>query len=483
MHKAVIYARVSTKDQEREGYSIPAQLRILREYSTKNGFQVVREFRESESAGKAGRKAFSEMLELLKSDRSIEAILVEKTDRLYRNFKDHVLVSDLGVDIHFVKDNRIIGKNSKPSDKFVHDIETAQAKFYLNNLSQEVKKGMDQKARQGKYPGGPIPIGYLRNSVTSEIVIDPERSPIVRQLFELYSDGEHSIDDLHREAKRLNLTYIKSGRPVARAEIERILKRVFYTGKFSWHGQIYQGDHPEIIDYSQYEHVQAVIEGRRLGKFSRRTFTFSRLIECGLCGNTITAEIKKSQYIYYHCTGYGSNHKVYYVPEPKIDRQFASIVGKVSLPYDYYEFLKISLEKEFRNRKIQVAVERDRLELKRDKIESDMRKAFQARIDGLVTEDFFKSVYNEYQRKLDAVNYSLANLSESVVQKFDAAMRTIELSHQAESLYLRANPDQKRRLLKSVLSNCHLNDTTLYPTYKNAFRIFAEGIESNNKRG
>ena len=84
MHKAVIYARVSTKDQEREGYSIPAQLRILREYSTKNDFQVVREFRESESAGKAGRKAFSEMVALLQSDKLIDAILVEKTDRLYR---------------------------------------------------------------------------------------------------------------------------------------------------------------------------------------------------------------------------------------------------------------------------------------------------------------------------------------------------------------------------------------------------------------
>ena len=63
------------------------------------------------------------------------------------------------------------------------------------------------------------------------------------------------------------------------------------------------------------------------------------------------------------------------------------------------------------------------------------------------------------------------------------ARKAIELSYQAESHYLKANPDQKRRLLKTVLSNCYLKGRTLYPTYDKAFGILAEGIESNNKRG
>ncbi|MCK4372983.1 MAG: recombinase family protein, partial [candidate division Zixibacteria bacterium] len=134
MAKAVTYARVSTKDQEREGYSIPAQLELLRTYAHRRKIEVVCEFLESDSAGKAGRKQFGEMVALLQEDRSITAILVEKTDRLYRNYKDRVLIDDLEVEIHFVKDGRIIGKDSRPSDKFAHDIETAQARFYLNNL-------------------------------------------------------------------------------------------------------------------------------------------------------------------------------------------------------------------------------------------------------------------------------------------------------------------------------------------------------------
>ncbi|MBU1020095.1 MAG: hypothetical protein KJ847_02690, partial [Firmicutes bacterium] len=150
--------------------------------------------------------------------------------------------------------------------------------------------------------------------------------------------------------------------------------------------------------------------------------------------------------------------------------------------YEWYDFFKSSIENEFSTKKIQVARERDRLELSRDTIQSDMRKTFKAKIDGLIEESFFKSVYNDYQKQLDSVNYRLSNLSESIDQKIDVAMRTIELSYQAESLYLKANPEQKRRLLKSVLSNCHLKDGTLYPTYNKAFNIFAEGLVFNKKR-
>ncbi len=58
MKPAVLYARVSTKEQEEEGYSIPAQIRLLEDYAKRNGFEIVKQFVEAESAKKAGRKAF-----------------------------------------------------------------------------------------------------------------------------------------------------------------------------------------------------------------------------------------------------------------------------------------------------------------------------------------------------------------------------------------------------------------------------------------
>ncbi len=482
MIKAVIYARVSTKDQEREGYSIPAQLELLRTYARRHKIEVVREFLESDSAGKAGRKQFGNIVTLLQKDSSIKVILVEKTDRLYLNFKDRVLIDDLDVEIHFVKDGRVIGKNSRPSDKFAHDIETAQARFYLNNLSEEVKKGQRQKARQGSYPGGAVPLGYMRNKLNKSIELDPERTPVIRTLFEMYAQGDKSIDNLHEFAKLARLTYPRSDRVIARSEIERMLKKVFYTGKFYWNDLLYQGDHPTLVNYDLFERVQNVFKCRTTGKFSVRNFMFSRLITCGECGNAVTAEIKKEKYIYYHCTGYGNKHKRVYVPEAVFDREFSRIVGKVTLPYDWYDYLKACLQHKFGQRKIRLARERERLELARDKIQTNMKKAFQAKLDGVVSDEFFKSVHNDYQRELDAANYRLANLSKSIDADFDIAMKTIELSHQAESLYLKANPDQKRRLLKSVLSNCYLKGATLCPIYSKPFDILVKGLESQNMR-
>ena len=94
MKKVVIYARVSSKKQEEEGYSIPAQLKFLNEYAAKNEFTVVKEFVDSETAKKAGRTHFGEMITFLKKNKTVNTILVEKTDRLYRNFKDYVYYSD-----------------------------------------------------------------------------------------------------------------------------------------------------------------------------------------------------------------------------------------------------------------------------------------------------------------------------------------------------------------------------------------------------
>ena len=481
MIKAYSYNRVSTKDQQREGYSIPAQVEANRSYAKRKDIEIVREFIEADSAGKAGRKLFGEMLGLLKKDRSVRVVLVEKTDRMYRNFFDQVKVADLDVDIHFVMAGRIIGKDSSPSEKFAHDIETAVARHHVLNMIVEIKKGQRQKALQGSYPGGVVPIGYLRNKLSGGIELDLARAPILRHLFELYATGEESVDSVHAVAVKSNLTYPRTGRMIARSEIERLLKKEFYTGKFDWKDTLYQGDHPPMVDRWLFDKVQDVFKRRSNGSFSKRNFVFSRKIDC-VCGNAVTAEVKKGKYVYYHCTGYGNRHKRVYIPEAVIDQQFARIVKGGTLPDDWYEFFKACLDKEHGNRKIVLARQRDVLESERSKLQTRLKKAYQDKLEGTVSEEFFKEVYNDYQKQLDAVNYRLSSLAESVDADFDLAVKTIELSYRAESLYLNANPDQKRRLITSLLSNCVLDGVTLIPTYQNLFSIIAKGIESDNMR-
>jgi site-specific DNA recombinase len=157
--EAVIYARVSSKEQEKEGFSIPAQLKLLKEYAAANGFAVAEEYIDVETAKQAGRAAFGEMVAYLKAHRSVRVMLVEKTDRLYRNLKDWVTVDDLDVEIHFPKEGVVLSRDSRSSEKFMHGLKVLMAKNYIDNLSEEARKGMQEKAEQGIWPTK-TPLGY-----------------------------------------------------------------------------------------------------------------------------------------------------------------------------------------------------------------------------------------------------------------------------------------------------------------------------------
>src|SRR5471032_837664 len=157
--EAVIYARVSSKEQEKEGFSIPAQLKLLKEYAAANGFAVAQEYVDVETAKQTGRVAFGEMVTFLKTNRTVRAMLVEKTDRLYRNLKDWVTVDELDVEMHFPKEGVVLSRESRSSEKFMHGIKVLMAKNYIDNLSEEARKGMQEKAEQGIWPTK-TPLGY-----------------------------------------------------------------------------------------------------------------------------------------------------------------------------------------------------------------------------------------------------------------------------------------------------------------------------------
>src|SRR5215210_8517770 len=128
--QAVIYARVSSKEQEKEGFSVPAQLKLLKEYAAAQGFLVAQEYVDVETAKQTGRTGFGEMVVYLKAHLAVRVMLVEKTDRLYRNLKDWVTVDELDVELHFPKEGMVLSRESRSSEKFMHGIKVLMAKNY-----------------------------------------------------------------------------------------------------------------------------------------------------------------------------------------------------------------------------------------------------------------------------------------------------------------------------------------------------------------
>src|ERR1700749_688803 len=205
--QAVAYARVSTKEQDREGFSIDAQKKLMAGYASSNGLVIAKGFVDVETAKLTGRTNFNEMIQHLKKHPGIRAILVEKTDRLYRNLKDWVTLDEFDVEIHLVKEGIVLSRQSRSSEKFMHGIKVLMAKNYIDNLSEEARKGMQEKAEQGLWPTI-APLGY-KNQLGPEgkkiIDIDPVIGPVVTNLFNWYADGTMSLRELAEKARRAGL--------------------------------------------------------------------------------------------------------------------------------------------------------------------------------------------------------------------------------------------------------------------------------------
>lgn len=256
---AVLYARVSSKDQEREGFSIPAQQALLRQYAQQKQITIDAEFLDVETAKETGRPGFAALLAHFKRNRaSCRTLLVEKTDRLYRNLKDYVLVDDLDVEIHFVTENVTITRNSRSSDKLLHGIRVVLAKNYIDNLSEEVRKGLRTKASQGLYPSF-APPGYV-NTVGADgrriIVPDPVLGPIVTRLFEWFASGQYSLKTLARKAYEEGFRFRKRR---AQNDLERLEARLTVLYEDRLDGRI----SPEFFDQKAAE-VREQLERPRL---------------------------------------------------------------------------------------------------------------------------------------------------------------------------------------------------------------------------
>ncbi len=198
------YVRVSTDEQKE--LSLPAQWAAIREYAVRKGLMIAREFEDIESAKEPGRTAFTEMMESLRKDGRIAAVICHKVDRLTRNLKDFALIDDFiqaGMDFHFVTGNF----DRSPAGKLGLGIQALFAKHYLDNLSEEVMKGLNQRMRMQGWWAFMPPLAYRFQGVEKEAIIvpDSERFPLLQQGWQLLASGQHSLADIADTRYRVGL--------------------------------------------------------------------------------------------------------------------------------------------------------------------------------------------------------------------------------------------------------------------------------------
>lgn len=479
MNKAVIYARVSSREQEREGFSIPAQIKFLQGYAQSKGFEIVKEFTDNETAKKAGRTNFNEMINFLKGNKDTNIILVEKTDRLYRNFKDYITLGEMDLDIHFVKENVVFGKNSRSQDKFLQEIRLVMAKNYIDNLSEEIRKGLREKAEQGYLPNKP-PHGYKR--ISNKIVeIDKEQALFIQRAFDLYAKGDISIEGVCQKLRDEGYIY-KSYRPrITKPALERMLRNVFYKGLIFYQGKIYKGVHEPIISEKLFEKVQQAF--KRDGKPLKRKdhdFIFSNLMKCPVCGCNITAEIKKGKYIYYHCSwGKGKKNctNKEYIRQELLEEQFDEAVKRITLDEAQKEWLLKAIKTTFEDEQKYHQNRIETLTQQAKQLRERIDKIYVDKLDGKIDEDFWLEKHNEWKAQLIRIKSVLNSHDETHDKFINEGVKIIELACNAYDKYSVQNGEEKAEMLKILLSNSWLNDEKLSYNYNRPFDILAKGLD------
>lgn len=321
--KAVIYLRVSTKEQadregDPEGYSIPAQREANHRKAQSLGAVVLGEFVDrGESARSADRPQLQALLRYV-AENSVDFVIVHKVDRLARN-----RVDDIEINLALQRAGcRLISATESidetPSGMLLHGIMSSIAEFYSRNLANEVLKGMGQKAKSGGTPSM-APIGYLNVRARSDegreirtIAVDPERAPLVRWAYEAYATGDWSVEQVRDELERRGLTSRPTPKRPAKAlrtnQVHRLLRSPYYKGSVIWQGAEHPGRHEAIVDPITWQKVQETLTGRRTGEKQRDHLHYLKSsVFCGDCGSRLIITMAKNRYgtvyPYFVCSG------------------------------------------------------------------------------------------------------------------------------------------------------------------------------------
>ena len=467
-----IYVRKSTDESDRQVLSIQAQLFELHEFAKRGGLTVLKVFEESRTAKSPGRPQFNLMLAEIERGKA-QGILAWHPDRLARNSVDGGRVVYL-VDIGKIQDLRFPTFHFEPTahGKFMLNIAFCQSKYYVDNLSENIRRGLRQKLRNGVWPNRP-PVGYLNDRNTRSIVVDPKKAPLVRKAFELYATGQYPFHEVRRRINGLGLLSC-TDKIMSTSNFQHTLKNPFYCGLMSFNGELYEGKHDPIISKRLFDEAQAVMERKSKPKTpTLKPYVYRGVFTCGECGCFITTETQKS-HNYLRCTKRVSACTQKYVREETIAGQVDREITKVTLEAALADWMVAELEntREETARAEQTAQERVKEDL------AQCEKKIDILLDMRLSEQIGEQEYVPKKHDLLVHKAELKGVLEAFADnrrnRFEPAIAFVKEAKDATILLAEGNPEKKRDFLRKIGSNLKVEDKRLSVELKNPWKIVAE---------
>ena len=388
-----LYVRKSTDEEGYQVLSIEAQITELKEFAQRENLEISEVFIEKKTAKIPGREIFNEMLSKIETSKILTGVLAWHPDRLSRNSIDG------GRIIYLLDTGKLAGLKfptfsfeNTPAGKFFLSIALSNAKYYIDNLSENVKRGNRQKLRQGEWPGQK-PLGYIYDHRLRNIVPNPKTAKIVKKTSKEFTTGKYSLEAISQKLAQYGITS-KNGKPRSNSSIYNLLTNQLYIGIMKWKDEVYEGKYQPIISKQLFEKVQEILKqrGKPRKKKQKHNFPFCGLFRCS-CGAAITAQFAKGNgglYRYYRCTRKFGPCQEKYIQEKELGKQTCQKLKEVVLPETWAKEMLEYLDKEEKKEIKTSESFAQKINQKLVEIENKLDKLLEGHLDGLIDEEDYK---------------------------------------------------------------------------------------------
>lgn len=478
-----VYCRKSTESEDRQVLSLDSQRsEIERFFGNQPSIEIIEVLSEARSAKAPGRPIFDQMIKRVEKGEA-EGIIAWHPDRLARNSVDGGRIIYL-LDQRVLKDLKFASASfeNSPNGKMMLSTLFTFSKYYVDNLSENVKRGNRTKVERGWRPG-PVPAGYRNCKETKTIIPDPEQFPLVQKLFRLALTEAYTVKQLLVKANdewgyRTPKHKRSGGRPLALSSLYKILANPYYTGHFVWNGKLYPGKHTPMITTAEFQQLQKWLGRPGTEKPQRYRFPFTGMIRCGACGLMITAEHKinryGSRYTYYHCTkrNIGERCAQPSVEAEALEGQIVEFLTSLQIDANIHHFLVDSAlevgKAEQDKQLIQAQLERSLAQVRQQR-----DTLIDLRVRGLVSDEEF----TQRRQKLYLDETSLTERAGALDRAdnwFEPAKLLISFSNRAAECFLTGDEEAKRLILKTVSANLSMTDKKLSIQAAEPFTMIAK---------
>ena len=478
--KAFLLARVSTEDQKD---ALPAQTYRLIEYAKRMSYDFEL-FEIKESAYKETRNDFSAVVDKIKSAQEKVMVVFDKIDRYTRDSSSEqvrilqTLYRTDKIELHFPSDNLYIHQGSPATDLLRLGMGIVVAQYYSDAISDNVKRKIEQKLRDGEWIGK-APVGYkntVKDTGKKWVEIDASLSEIVRETYREYATGNTSLRELAKKWKEFH------GINVGSSKIEQVLKNPFYYGEMRVKGKLYPHKYDTIISRELFDQVDAIRNGYKIKKhrWGGLPYAFRGLITCAECGCRITFEKKKGLYVYGHCTQSKGKHSARYIPEDLISAKLAEVFKSIQIPeyaYDQVsEALRVSHDDKKRTRDNTLST----LDAEIERYQRRIEKVYEDYLDEKIPEELYKRKFEEYRNLQKSLQNKRINIEQIEDDYYGTVSHLLKLSRDAPMLFEKADNVQKRSMVNLVLSNLQLDGDQLRWKTKEPFKTMVLCNEMNS---